>query len=91
LILVHDQSRTAKSRNYRRSVNVEVVVRRRDRRVVAVGHAWPGNRNDVAVWKGCGVAAAVTGHGRLIGDGGYRGAPDLTSPKLGPGGSAHRP
>jgi Helix-turn-helix of DDE superfamily endonuclease len=60
LIPVHDQPRTAKSRNNRRSVHVQVVVRRRDRRVVAVGHAWPGNRNDVAVWKGCGVA----GHGR---------------------------
>ena len=49
----------------------------------------------MAVWKGCGVAAAVTGHGRLIGDGGYRGAPDITSPKRGPGGrivrdDAHR-
>ncbi|MGW4519304.1 transposase family protein, partial [Streptomyces sp. NPDC004393] len=36
LIPVHDRQRTAKSKNYRRSVNVQIVCRARDRRVVAV-------------------------------------------------------
>jgi hypothetical protein len=42
LIATRDHPRTALCKNYRRSVNVQVVVRRRDRRVVAVGEAWPG-------------------------------------------------
>ncbi|MDT0469708.1 transposase family protein [Streptomyces sp. DSM 41699] len=42
LIPVHDQKCTAKSKNYRRSVNVQIVCRARDRRVVAAGDAWPG-------------------------------------------------
>ncbi|MDT0469983.1 helix-turn-helix domain-containing protein [Streptomyces gibsoniae] len=46
LINGHDQQCTAKSKNYRRSVNVQIVCRARDQRVVAVGDAWPGNRND---------------------------------------------
>ncbi|MGY0058721.1 hypothetical protein ACWY4P_19585 [Streptomyces sp. LZ34] len=36
LIPVHDKKRTAKSMNYRRSVNAQVMCRARDRRVVAV-------------------------------------------------------
>ncbi|WP_246143974.1 transposase family protein [Actinacidiphila oryziradicis] len=51
LIPVHDKKRTAKSKNYRRSVNTEVVRQARDRRVVAVGKTWPGNRNDVVVFR----------------------------------------
>jgi hypothetical protein len=51
LIPVHDQQRTAKSKNYRRSVNVQIVCRARDRRVVAVGDARPGNRSDVVVFR----------------------------------------
>ncbi|MFD7275431.1 transposase [Streptomyces mirabilis] len=51
LIPVHDQKRTAKSKNCRRSVNVQIVCRARDRRVVAVAEAWPGNRNDVVVFR----------------------------------------
>jgi hypothetical protein len=51
LIPVHDQQRTAKSKNYRRSVNVHVICRARDRRVVAIGDAWPENRNDIVVFR----------------------------------------
>ncbi|MEO3863879.1 hypothetical protein, partial [Acrocarpospora sp. B8E8] len=39
LISVYDQKRTKKSKNYRRGVNVQVIVR--DRCVIAVGDAWP--------------------------------------------------
>jgi hypothetical protein len=39
LIPVHDQARTAKSKNDRRSVNTQIVRRARDRRIVAAGDA----------------------------------------------------
>jgi DDE family transposase/DDE superfamily endonuclease len=85
LIPVHDRSRTAKSKNYRRSVNVQVVARARDRRVVAVGPGWPGNRNDVVVFRET-VGVTLPAHRRLIGDGGYHGAPQVSSPRRGPDG-----
>ena len=47
LIPVHDQSITAISKNYRRSVNTEILINANNRRVIAVGPCWPGNRNDV--------------------------------------------
>ncbi|WP_248001737.1 transposase family protein [Streptomyces sp. RPA4-2] len=64
LIPVHDKARTAKSKNYRRSVNVQVVCRARDRRVVAVGDAWPGNRNDSVVFRET-VGRTLSDHPRL--------------------------
>lgn len=85
LIPVEDQRLTALCKNYRRSVNVQVVIRRADRRVVAVGDAWPGNRNDPPVFRAT-VANQVQGHRRLIGDGGYRGVEGVTSPIRGPDG-----
>jgi len=48
LIPVHDQSITRPSKNYRRSVNIEVMATLH-RRIVHVGNAWPGNRNDIVV------------------------------------------
>src|SRR2546423_1089423 len=60
--------------------------RGRDRGVVAVGTARPGNRNDVTVFRETLAATvAATGHRRLAGDGGYRGAPGVASPRRGPG------
>jgi hypothetical protein len=79
LIPVHDHTITAKSKNYRRSVCVQVVIRARDRRVVTVGEAWPGNRNDIIVHRAT-TAAATSAHPRVIGDGAYRAAPDITTP-----------
>ena len=70
LIPAHDQQRTAKSKNYRRSVNVQVVCRARDRKIVAVGDAWPGNRNDIVVFRET-LAKTLPGHRRLSG---YRGS-----------------
>jgi hypothetical protein len=49
LIPVHDQSITAISKNYRRSVNTQIIICAHRRRVVAVGRCWPGNRNDLIV------------------------------------------
>ncbi|MGI5518135.1 transposase [Streptomyces sp. CA-106131] len=85
LIPVHDQQRTAKSKNYRRSVNVQIVCRARDRRVVAVGDAWPGNRNDVVVFRET-LAKTLPDHPRLSGDGGYRGCDRIRTPHRGPDG-----
>jgi Helix-turn-helix of DDE superfamily endonuclease len=79
LIPVHDHTVTAKSKNYRRSVCVQVVIRARDRRVVALGAAWPGNRNDIVVHRAT-TAATTLAHSRVIGDGAYRAAPDITTP-----------
>lgn len=79
LIPVHDHTVTAKSNNYRRSVCVQVVIRARDRRVVALGAAWPGNRNDIVVHRAT-TAATTLAHSRVIGDGAYRAAPDITTP-----------
>jgi hypothetical protein len=64
LIPVHDQQRTAKAKNNRRSVNVQIVCRARDRGAVAVGDSWPGNRNDIVVFRET-LAATLHGHPRL--------------------------
>jgi hypothetical protein len=87
LIPVEDHTRTALSKNYRRSTNIQIVCRYRDRRVVAVGTGWPGNRNDQPVFRATlATRADVTGHRRLIGDGGYRGVEGVRSPARGPDG-----
>jgi hypothetical protein len=79
LMAVHDQSITAISKNYRRSVNTQIIICAHRRRVVVAGHCWPGNRNDVI------VARHTVTHlldGRVVlGDGGYRGIPAITSPQ----------
>jgi hypothetical protein len=84
-IPVHDKRRTAKSKNDRRSVNTQIVCRARDRRIVAAGAARPGNRNDTVVFKET-PGKTLSNHARLIGDGGYRGNPRITSPRRGPDG-----
>ncbi|MDM3927827.1 transposase family protein [Mycobacterium intracellulare subsp. chimaera] len=80
LIPVHDQSITAISKNYRRSINTQVIICADRRRVVAVGRCWPGNRNDIVVARRT-VAHLLNGDNRVIlGDGGYRGIPTITTP-----------
>ena len=89
LIPVHDKQRTAKSKNDRRSVNTQIICPARDRRIVAVSPAWPGNRNDTIVFKET-LGKTLPPHARLIGDGGYRGNPRITSPRRGPDGKIIR-
>jgi Helix-turn-helix of DDE superfamily endonuclease/DDE superfamily endonuclease len=77
LIPVHDQSITAISKNYRRSINTQIICAHR-RRVITTGQCWPGNRNDV-------VAARATlgdllGDHEILGDAGYRGITSINSP-----------
>jgi hypothetical protein len=82
LVPVRDHTRSAISKNYRRSANVQVVCRRRDRRVVAVGDGWPGNRNDPVVYRATvGLDPTVAAHPRLIGDGGYQGVAGVGVPR----------
>lgn len=85
LIPAHDQSITTTSKNYRRSVNTQIIIGAQHRNVIAVGHCWPGNRNDVIVARST-VAHLLNGTWRLLGDGGYRGIATITSPRRGPDG-----
>lgn len=80
LIPVEDHTMTECSRNYRRSVNVQFVFRARDRRVIAVGDAWTGNRNDIIAFRAT-MAEQVAGHRLTTGDGAYRSAPEVTTSK----------
>jgi hypothetical protein len=84
LIPVHDQARTATSKNDRRSVHTQTVCRARDRRTVA-GDTWPGNRNDTTVFRQT-PGKGLPEHRRPIGDGGHRGNTALRSPRRGPDG-----
>jgi len=85
LIPVHDQAITAISKNYRRSVNTQILINADTRRVGAVGRCWPGNRNDVVVARHT-VADLIDGSQTVLGDGGYRGITTITGPRRGPGG-----
>jgi DDE superfamily endonuclease/Helix-turn-helix of DDE superfamily endonuclease len=79
LIPVHDQSITASSKNYRRSVNTQIIICAHRRRVVVAGRCWPGNRNDVVVARHT-VAHLLRGDRQILGDGGYRGITTITTP-----------
>jgi hypothetical protein len=85
LIPVHDQDRTATSKNDRRSAHTPIVCRARDRRIVAAGDARPGNRNDTLVFRQT-LGKGLPEHRRPIGDGGHRGNTALRSPRRGPDG-----
>jgi hypothetical protein len=78
------ESITAISKNYRRSVNAQIIICAHRRRVVVAGRCWPGNRNDVV------VARATVGHllanREILGDGGYRGVNAITTPRRDPTG-----
>ena len=79
LIPVHDQSITAISKNYRRSINTQIIICAQRRRIVVAGRCWPGNRNDVIVARNT-VAHPPAGH-HVVGDGGYRGTTSITTPR----------
>ncbi|WP_328773337.1 transposase family protein [Streptomyces sp. NBC_00286] len=78
LIPVEEHAMTARSKNYRRSVNVQIIIRAKGRRVIAVGDSWPGNCNDTVVFRAT-MANQIAGHRLLIGDGAYRSAPEATT------------
>jgi hypothetical protein len=78
LIPVHDQPITAISKNYRRSINTQIIICAHRRRVITTGQCWPGNRNDVVVARA--TVAHLLGDHEILGDGGYRGITSINSP-----------
>jgi hypothetical protein len=82
LIPVHDQSITAItaiSKNYRRSINSQIIICARRRRVIAAGQCWPGNRNDGIVARH--TVAQLLDRRVILGDGGHRDVPAITGPQ----------
>ncbi len=75
-----DHARAARSKNYRWSCDAQVLVRWRDRRVVATSAGGPGNRNDPIHFRGSEVERLCLEHRRVLADGGYRGVPGLRTP-----------
>jgi Helix-turn-helix of DDE superfamily endonuclease len=69
LIPVHDQSTTAISKNYRRSINTQIIICSHRRSVLAIGECWPGNHNDVIVARHT-MARLLDGR-VILGDGAY--------------------
>jgi hypothetical protein len=82
LIPVHDQSITAISKNYRRSINTQIITNAQNRTLIEAGRCWPGNRNDVVVARHT-VADLIDGSRTILGDGGYRGITTITGPRRG--------
>lgn len=82
LIPTRDHAAAARSKNYRWSCNAQILVRRRDLQVVATSAGGPGNRNDPIHYRGSVVEARCQLHGRVLADGGYRGVPELVTPRF---------
>lgn len=80
LVPTRDHRAAAKSKNYRWSCNIQVLVRRTDLRVLAVSGGGPGNRNDPVHYRGSSIESLCKAHGRVLADGGYRGVPELVTP-----------
>jgi len=80
LIPTRDHRRAARSKNYRWSCNAQVLIRRRDLRIVATTAGGPGNRNDPVHYRGSRIEALCTQHGRVLADGAYRAIPELVTP-----------
>jgi hypothetical protein len=77
LIPTRDHTTAAKSKNYRWSCNVQLLVRR-DLRVIAVAGGGPGNRNDPIHYRDSSIEALCRFHGHVLADGGYRGQAHLS-------------
>ncbi|MGH3555104.1 MAG: transposase family protein [Mycobacterium sp.] len=80
LIPVHDQSISAISKNYRRSVNTQIIICADRRRIVVAGRCWPGNRNDLIVARHT-VAPLLSAERQVLGDRGHRGIATITTPR----------
>jgi hypothetical protein len=80
LIPVRDQTITATSKNYRRSVNTHIIICAHRRYVIVAARCWPGNRNDVIVARHT-VVRLLTSHHQILGHGGYRGINTIGTPR----------
>ena len=72
LVPTRDHSIAASSKNYRTSVNMQVMINAETRLVVAVGQPQPGNRNDCTAWSDSRIDRAAAG-ATVLADGGYQG------------------
>jgi hypothetical protein len=79
LVPTHDRSISASSKNYRYSVNMQVVIDANTRLVTAVGKPTPGNRNDCRAYTDSGVNEQCRG-ATVMADGGYQGNPGVIMP-----------
>ena len=84
LVPTHDRSVSASSKNYRYSVNMQVVIDANTRLTDAVGRPTPGNRNDCRAYRDSGVDAQCAG-AHVMADGGYQGNPEVIMPYRKPG------
>jgi hypothetical protein len=82
LIPTRDHTCAARSKNYRWSCNAQVLVRRRDLRIIATSSGGPGNRNDTIHYRCSPIRAMCQAHGRVLADGGYRGISELVTPRF---------
>ena len=82
LIPTRDHQVAARSKNYRWSCNAQILIRRVDLRVIATATGAPGNRNDPIHYRGSSIEALCKAHGRVLADGGYRGVPELRTPRF---------
>ncbi len=82
LVPTRDHAAAAKSKNYRWSCNLQVLIRRRDLHVIELSGGGPGNRNDPIHYRGSSVERLSGWHGRVLADGGYRGVPELITPRF---------
>jgi hypothetical protein len=80
LIPTRDHSHAAKSKNYRWPCNAQILLRRRDLRIVATTAGGPGNRNDPVHYRGSWIETLCREHRRVLADGGYRGIDELVTP-----------
>jgi len=79
LIPTHDRSVSASSKNYRYSVNMQVVIDANTRLGVAVGNTMPGNRHDSRAYRDSGVDQQCADT-HVMADGGYLGNPQVIIP-----------
>lgn len=82
LIPTRDHRCAARSKNYRWSCNAQLLVQRDDLMVIATSAGGPGNRNDPVHYRGSVIEALCREHGRVLADGGYRGVPELRTPRF---------
>jgi hypothetical protein len=79
LVPTYDRGVSASSKNYRYSVNLQVVIDANTRLGIAVGSPLPGNRHDSRAFAESGVDMVCVG-AHVLADGGYLGHPEVIVP-----------